>query len=100
MEDLVKEWADLEPVMRKDWERKYRGVGIDWLEIRDAYQFGWIAGQRPEFARYSWEEVESDLAQHWYNPQLATEESAWDSVREAVEEGWKKARAGKGRRVA
>ncbi len=99
MEDLTKQWADQEPLLRRDWERKYGNIGLEWPEIRDAYQFGWLAGQRPEFARYSWEEAESDLAQHWYNPQMATEESAWDYVKEAVEAGWRKARE-KRRRVA
>ncbi|MCL5264848.1 MAG: hypothetical protein M1343_06610 [Chloroflexi bacterium] len=92
MEELSKTWAEQEPHFRRDWKRRYGHMGLQWEEIRDAYLFGWSASQQPEFAEFSWEQAESDLAQHWYNPQLATEESAWDYVREAVEAGWRKGR--------
>lgn len=92
MEELTRKWNELEPSLREEWERRFGYMGLQWEEIRDAYQFGWLAGQRPEFAQYTWEEIEKDLAEHWYSPQAATEEAAWDYVKEAVEAGWRKAR--------
>ncbi|MBI2955655.1 MAG: hypothetical protein HYY30_15170 [Chloroflexi bacterium] len=94
MEDLLRKWGDQEPKLRRDWHRKFGYTGLEWGSIRDAYQFGWIAAQLPEFEGYSWNQVEKDLSEHWYNPQLATEESAWDYVKEAVETGWTRAREG------
>lgn len=99
MRELMERWKAEEPRLKRAWKRHYGYMGLHWDEIKDAYQFGWIASQRPEFAHSTWEEVEDDLAEHWYNPLLATEETAWDYVREAVEAGWERAREGR-RRVA
>ena len=52
-------------------------------------RFGWVAGQRPEYRLRPFGEVKEDLAQHWFRPDAATEENAWDYVQEAVEEGYK-----------
>lgn len=44
------------------------------------------------YAPYDWAEVADDLAQHWFAPLEATEQMAWDNVREAVRFGWEQAR--------
>ena len=62
--------------------------GPFWDEIESAVRFGWEAAQRPEFRGRTWEEVEPDLQQHWYQPQSPSEEMAWDQVRDAVRLGW------------
>ncbi|MCL5961267.1 MAG: hypothetical protein M1358_18490 [Chloroflexi bacterium] len=85
-------WRELEPLLRKEWESKYGYAGMEWPEVREAYYFGWNAGQRPELRQRRWKEVEGDLASHWYRPQLADELSAWDYIREAVREGFEKAK--------
>ena len=36
---------------------------------------------------------EADLADHWYRPEAASEEMAWDQVRDAVRLAWDLARA-------
>jgi hypothetical protein len=95
----MKKWQAQESQFRREWKRKFGQMGMHWDEIKDAYLFGWVASQRPEFAEFSWAEAESDLAGHWYNPQLAAEESAWDYVREAAEAGWERGRV-KRRRAA
>lgn len=99
MDELIREWEHQEPQLRRDWEQRFGHMGLGWEEIKDAYRFGWLASQRPEFAGYSWNEVEKDLSEHWYNPQWVTEESAWDYVREAAEAGWRKAREARKRIV-
>lgn len=83
-------WREAEPKFRKDWESKYGHTGLEWMEIREAYHFGWVAGQRPEFRSRRWEDVERDLESHWYRPQLADELASWDYVKEAVREGFEK----------
>jgi len=65
--------------------------GPFWDEIEPAFRFGWDAAHDPALAWHSWEEVESDLAQHWYRPESPSEEMAWDQVREAVRMGWEAA---------
>ena len=85
-------WLAHEPELRTAWETKYGMTGLDWPEIREAHQYGWEASLRPEFSNLEFKDVESDLAQHWYRPLSATEESAWDYVREAAHEGWRRAR--------
>lgn len=85
-------WQDYEPELRADWEQKFGPTGLDWEEIREAHRFGWEASCRPEFADLDFKDVETDLSWHWYRPLSPTEEASWDYVREAVEEGWRKAR--------
>jgi len=85
-------FEDLEPELRRMWESKHPDVVLDWLEIREAYRYGWAMARRPEFEGVSFEEAEKDLAEHWFRPQEATEEQAWDYVRSAVREGWEQSR--------
>lgn len=91
-------WAANEPALRAEWESKYGKTGLDWEEIREAHRFGWEAALRPEFSQCDFKDVESDLAQHWYQPLSATEENAWDYIREAAAEGWRQARLRFGQR--
>lgn len=90
----VDKWRELEPKFRKEWESKYGSMGMEWPEVREAFQFGWVAGQLPEFSGRRWKDVERDLESHWYRPQLAEELSSWDYIREAVREGFDRARKG------
>lgn len=92
-------WQAREPELRAEWQAKYGKTGLDWQEIREAHCYGWGAALRPEFADAEFADVEADLAEHWYRPLLATEESAWDYVREAAYEGWRKAREQLGQRA-
>jgi len=85
-------WQAHEPELRAAWQAKYGKTGLDWQEIREAHRYGWAAALRPEFANAKFADVEADLADHWYRPLAATEESAWDYVREAAYEGWRQAR--------
>lgn len=82
----------LEPRLKAQWEARYRAIGLDWEEIREAYRFGWEAAQRPEFADLDWTDVQQDLAQHWYLPEEATELNSWDYVKDAVRAGWEGSR--------
>lgn len=88
----MKNWKEMEPELRRDWETRFGYIGLDWQEIGDAYRFGWEAAQRPEFQGCSWEQVQTDLSWHWYRPLSAEERWAWDYVKEAVEEGWRQGR--------
>ncbi len=85
-------WEQLEPQFRQEWEASYADVGLDWAEVREAHQFGWIMARRPEFADRSFEDVETDLRSHWYRPQLTSEETAWEIARVAAKDGWDKSR--------
>lgn len=81
-------FEEAEPELRRLWEATRPDEVLDWLEIRDAYRFGWRMALLPEYCSLAWEEAEADLAQHWYNPQAATEETTWEYVKSAVREGW------------
>ncbi len=85
-------WRKLEPRFRKEWESKYSSWGMEWTQVREAFRFGWIAGHRPELRQRRWGEIERDLESHWYRPQMADELSSWDYIREAVREGFEKAK--------
>jgi hypothetical protein len=76
--------------LRRRWGRPTGGPY--WEEIEPAFRFGWDAAHDPKLAGHSWEEVESDLADHWYQPESPSEEMAWDQVREAVRMSWEAAR--------
>ena len=67
--------------------------GPFWDEIEPAFEFGWRMALDPGLSGHTWREVESDLAEHWYRPQAASEEMAWDQVRDAVRLAWDLARA-------
>jgi hypothetical protein len=67
--------------------------GPFWDEIEPAFEFGWRMALDPGLAGHVWGEVESDLAEHWYRPQAASEEMAWDQVSDAVRLAWDLARA-------
>ena len=79
---------------RGEIERRWRahpgGPFLD--EIGPALRLGWKAGWDPKMALSRWEEVEVDLADHWYDPASPSEEMAWDQVRDAVRLGWETAR--------
>ena len=81
-------WHELEALFEREWNAKYGHTGLDWMEVRQAYRFGWLMGQRPEFRGRPFREVKDDLAAHWFSPEAATEEMAWDYIEEAVEEGY------------
>lgn len=85
-------WHEHEPTLRAAWMAEFGKSGMDWWEVREAHRFGWEAAMRPEFARKTFEQAEADLAAHWCRPLSATEELAWDYMREAVYSGWQKAR--------
>src|SRR5262245_32469478 len=67
--------------------------GPRWDGIEPACEFGWRMALDPGLAGHTWPEVEADLAGHWYRPQAASEEMAWDQVRDAVRLAWDLARA-------
>ncbi|MBI2865160.1 MAG: hypothetical protein HYX94_11420 [Chloroflexi bacterium] len=85
-------WQAIEQEANREWEAAYGKTGLHWDQAKEAYQYGWEAAQRPELAGLDWEMVESDLAGHWFRPQLATEEFSWDYIKVAVRAGWQKAR--------
>lgn len=92
MSQRAQTFEELEPELRRMWEAKRPDVVLDWMEIREAYRFGWTRARLPEYAGRSFSEVEKDLAEHWYLPEIASEESAWDYVKPAVREGWEQSR--------
>jgi hypothetical protein len=77
--------------LRRQWGRPVGGPF--WDEIEPAFAFGWAMALDPALAGHVWSEVEADLADHWYRPQAASEEMAWDQVRDAVRLAWDLARA-------
>jgi hypothetical protein len=87
-------WSDVEARFHKEWCARFAPMGLSWEAVRPAFRFGWQHSQSPLFAEHSWDDVEGDLAQHWYMPLEAAEEMAWDNVLEAVREGWERARTG------
>ena len=89
-------FEEAEPELKRMWEARRPEVVLDWPEIREAYRFGWRMARLPEYASLSWAEVEGDVAEHWYRPQLASEESSWDYVKAAVREGWEQSRQHRG----
>jgi hypothetical protein len=67
--------------------------GPFWDEVEPAFEFGWRMALSPALAGRVWSEAEADLADHWYQPEAASEEMAWDQVRDAVRLAWDLARA-------
>ena len=91
-EDGRLSWQNTEQEASWEWEAKYGKTGMHWDQAKEAYRYGWEAAQRPELAGLDWEMVERDLAEHWFRPQLATEEFSWDYIKVAVRAGWQKAK--------
>lgn len=85
-------FEEVEPELRRKWESEHPGSSLDWLEIREAYLFGWTMARLSEFQNIEWKDAEPDLAQHWFNPMSPSEESTWDNVKAAVQEGWNQSR--------
>ena len=77
--------------LRRQWGTPVGGPF--WDAIEPAFQFGWNMAFDPKLAGHTWKEAEADLADHWYRPQAASEEMAWDQVRDAVRLAWDLARA-------
>jgi hypothetical protein len=75
--------------LRRRWGRP--AGGPFWEEIEPAFRFGWEAAWDPHLAGRGWEEVEADLAGHWYRPESPSEEMSWDQVRDAVRLAWEAA---------
>lgn len=98
IDPLRRTWEQLEPQFRQEWEASHAGTGLDWAEVREAHRFGWLMARRPEFEGRSFEDVEPDLHFHWYRPQLASEETAWEIARAAVRAGWEASRQRSSRR--
>jgi hypothetical protein len=86
----VPRFARYRAALRRRWGRPTGGPF--WDEIEPAFRFGWDAAHDATLARHSWDQVEADLAGHWYAPESPSEEMAWDQVREAVRLGWEAAR--------
>jgi hypothetical protein len=74
------------PELKRRWAA--HAGGPFWDEIEPAFRFGWAAAHDAGLAGRDWAEIESDLADHWFAPEAASEEMAWDQVRDAVRMAW------------
>jgi hypothetical protein len=80
-----------EAELKRLWGRP--AGGPFWEEIEPAFQFGWVMACDPALVDHAWAEVETRLADRWFWPQSASEEMAWDQVRDAVHLAWDLAHA-------
>ena len=87
------QWEKLQPLYQREWDEEHSDTGVFWPEIAEGFRYGWLAARSPQYADCSWEKAEADLRQHWFRPELESEEVSWDYVRDAVHEGWEKGRA-------
>src|SRR5262245_12957922 len=88
--------ATLEYAAHQDRLRRLWGAPVGgpfWDEIESAFEFGWAMALDRALTGRVWSEAETDLADHWYRPEAASEEMAWDQVRDAVRLAWDLARA-------
>ncbi|MGH2354591.1 MAG: hypothetical protein ACRDI2_17935 [Chloroflexota bacterium] len=88
---------------RSDWEGRY-GAKRPWSEHEEGFRYGWHAGQHDRFRDREYRDVESDLERDWpnrrtyYGDDYDTNrgdtwmERGWNDLKEAVREGFERAR--------
>jgi hypothetical protein len=88
------QWTDASDLFwREAFEtRTYVPADARYEQYRGAYRYGHESAGR--FGRRAWVEVEPELAAGWESYVHRSEgRPDWQSVREAVREGWERARA-------
>ncbi|HEX2036978.1 MAG TPA: hypothetical protein VHS99_22595 [Chloroflexota bacterium] len=91
---------------RSDWEGRY-GSSRPWSEYEEGFRFGWYAGQHDRFRGRDFRDAESDLERDWPQRRTyagdddydeytyqgeSTIERRWDDLKDAVREGFERAR--------
>ncbi len=61
-------------------------------DVRPAYQLGHLAGQNPDYANRSFDEVEGDLRNGW-SSDLSKKHGEWDSVRNYARDAYTRGRS-------
>jgi hypothetical protein len=87
-------WSDASAGWRQDWERSHGGSGQRWEEVEPGYRYGHEMAGEPRCRGRRWEEVEPEFRAgyaDWARRQgFHADDSAWDSLRQQVREGWER----------
>jgi hypothetical protein len=89
---------------RSDWEGRY-GTNRPWAEHEEGYRYGWHAGQMERFRNRDFQASQPDLEADWdnrrtyfgedYQPADRNQsgvERGWNDLKDAVREGFERAR--------
>lgn len=88
-EHLDNEWGEHESYWRQNWHtRPYADADRDFDYYRPAYRYGYDAAHNNRIR--DWEELHPQLQSGW-GTQEYSGKTTWDSVKDAVEDGWRRA---------
>lgn len=77
------DFRDAEPFIRRRWDAGFDRHRQSWLEVRDAYRFGWEWGRSRTMTGTAWPDAEPQLRRHWKNSPIGRTKE-WDDVRAIV----------------
>jgi hypothetical protein len=95
---------DFADTYRSDWESRY-GTKRPWAENEEGFRYGWHAGQMERFRNRDFQAAQGDLESDWdnrrtyfgddYRPSTQHQsgiERGWNDLKDAVREGFERAR--------
>ena len=105
----ARRWDDAAETYRTDWEGRY-GSARSWDDYGPAYRYGWEAAADDRYQGRAFEAAEADLQQdfgagygryrtgheghsvHAHQTVGGKVEHTWETLKDAVREGWDRAR--------
>jgi len=105
----ARRWDDAAETYRTDWEGRY-GSARNWDDYGPAYRYGWEAAEDDRYQGRAFEAAEADLQRDFgagygryrsgheghgvqaHQTAGGKVEHTWDTLKDAVQEGWDRAR--------
>ena len=83
-------WERVRDYYWKHWAAHFGVQGLDWAPFEHRFRFAWEMGRRPEYARRSWQLVQSDLRTAW---EALHADEEWEQAAEMIRDAWEMRRA-------
>ena len=69
---------------RNEWQSSPYRDRYTWDQVAPAYQYGWEAASRPEYANRSWDQLRPELQRNWRY------QGAWNDYEPMVRNAWER----------
>jgi uncharacterized protein YrrD len=80
-----RQWDDVRPRFRSQWEQTHGTRGGLWEEHEPGYRFGWEMRNDARYRDRPWSEVEPEIQREWESRESGR---AWSQSRTAIQGGW------------
>ena len=90
-------WDEYSPTYRQEWQQRFGQSGRRWQDVEPYHHYGYEMAHDPRYQGRDWQEVEPNLRsdyQDWARRRnYRTDQSAWDQMKDNVQQSWQSARA-------